>query len=150
MPVAGIDQVRGNFKVLMEQTQGEKTERAVTEMLMLGGAYASELTPFDSGELLRSQGRQAQQTAAGWKGVVYYGLRYAPNVNDAPGKLRGLPRAHFGKTRAGVEFGGGSGNGKYWDAMDGTNTAEPNFLVKGMEKMATEAPAILKQIYETN
>lgn len=147
MSVTGIDQVRGRFKLLMEQAQGEKTERAITEMLILGGQYSSELTPVDTGNLLRSQGRKVWPTADGMAGAVYYGFKYAGYIHDLPGKLKGLPRGHFGKTRAGVEFGGGSLNGRYWDGPGGDNTAEPKFLVKGMEKMQEEAPAILKKIY---
>jgi len=150
MSVTGIDQVRGRFKLLMEKASGEMTERAITEMVVLGGQYASDITPYDSNYLLQSQGRKTWPTATGWAGSVYYGAKYAPAVHDAPGKLRGLPRAHFGRTRAGEEFGGGTLRGRYWDAMDGTNTAEPGFLVKGMVQMTAEAPAILKKIYSVD
>jgi hypothetical protein len=150
MPVTGIDQVRGNFKILMDNAKGEMTERAITEMVVLGGQFASELTPFDEGNLLRSQGRKVWPTEAGMSGAVYYGFKYAPHVHDMPGKLRGMPRGHFGRTAAGKDFGGGSLRGKYWDAMDGSNTAEPGFLVKGMVQMTAEAPAILKKIYSVD
>jgi hypothetical protein len=150
MPVTGIDQVRGRFKLLMEQAQGEKTERAITEMLILGGQYSSELTPYQEGNLLRTQGRKVWPTTEGMSGAVYYGFKYAGYIHDLPGTLKGLPRGHFGKTRAGVEFGGGNLKGRYWDAMDGTNTAEPGFLVKGMVQMTAEAPAILKKIYSVD
>jgi len=150
LPVTGIDQVRGRFKLLMEQAQGEKTQKAVTEMIVLGGQYANDYTPFQTGNLLRSQGRKDWQTESGWAGAVYYGFKYAGYIHDLTAKLRGLPRAHFGKTKEGVEFGGGNLEGKYWDAMDGSNTAEPGFLVKGMVQMAAEAPAILKKIYSVD
>ncbi len=150
MPVTGIDQVRGRFKLLVEQAKGEKTERAITEMVILGGQLASELTPFDEGNLLRSQGRKVWPTAEGMSGAVYYGFKYAGYIHDLSGKLKGLPRGHFGKTREGKQFGGGSLRGNYWDAMDGSNTAEPGFLVKGMEKMTQDAPAILKKIYSVD
>lgn len=150
MPVTGIDQVRGRFNLLMEQAQGEKTERAITEMLILGGQYSSELTPVDTGNLLRSQGRKVWPTAEGMAGAVYYGFKYAGVIHDLPGKLKGLPRGHFGKTRAGEEFGGGSLQGRYWDGLGGENTAEPKFLVKGMVQMTAEAPAILKKIYSVD
>lgn len=37
-------------------------------------------------------------------------------------KLKGQPRSHFGKTKSGEEFGGGTGKGNYWDS------GEPKFL----------------------
>jgi hypothetical protein len=150
MPVTGIDQVRGRFKLMMERASGEMTERALTEMITIGGFYASELTPVDTGNLLRSQGRKVWPTAEGMAGAVYYGFKYAGYIHDLPGKLKGLPRAHFGKTRAGTDFGGGSLQGRYWDGMGGDNTAEPKFLVKGMVQMTAEAPAILKKIYSVD
>jgi hypothetical protein len=47
--------------------------------------------------------------------VVGYTANYAVQVHEAPMTLKGKPRAHFGKTKKGVAFGGGTGKGRYWD-----------------------------------
>lgn len=58
-----------------------------------------------------------------------YYAHYALNVHEmVEQKLKGRPRAHFGTTREGVDFGGGTGKGTYWD------TGEPKFL----ESVVTE------------
>lgn len=144
--------------MLMQKASGEMTERAITEMLVIGGQNASHLTPVDTGNLINSQGRKVWPTPEGMSGAVYYGFKYAGYIHDLPGKLKGLPRAHFGKTgnqsevgpQKVKEFGGGSLRGRYWDSLGGENTGEPKFLVKGMEEMAKEAPAILKKIYSVD
>ncbi len=126
----------------MEQAKGTETEKAITEMLIVGGANASTLTPIDSSNLINSQGRKTWDTGTGKAGAVYYGAKYAGAVHEMSGKLKGQPRAHFGVTRAGQEFGGGTGTGNYWDP-----DAEPKFLTKGMEQMAKDAQTILKKHY---
>jgi hypothetical protein len=153
MPVTGIDQVKGRLKLIMDQAKGAQTEAAVTEMLIIGGSMASELTPVDTNFLLNSQGRKTQPTPTGFEGAVYYGAKYAGWVHEMSGKLKGQPRAHFGVTsnhskvgpQMPTEFGGGTKTGNYWDP-----DAEPHFLTKGMEKMAKEAPNILKKHYAVN
>lgn len=140
--VKGLDSVVGKLKLVLDAAKNEKTEKAITEMLYLGGSFASELTPIDQGNLIRTQGRQTWNNPTGWAGAVFYKANYAGWVNSMSGKLKGKPRAHFGKTRAGIKFGGGSHSGNYWDP-----DAEPHFLEKGMEKMAAQAPEILKKIY---
>jgi len=49
-----------------------------------------------------------------------------PPFRTASGKLKCQPRAHFGTTKDGKQFGGGTGVGRYWDP-----SAEPVFLTKG-------------------
>jgi len=56
------------------------------------------------------------------------------------GKLKGLPRTHFGKTRAGQEFGGGTGKGNYWDPH-----GEPQFLTKGFEETRDQIDAVVRK-----
>lgn len=57
-----------------------------------------------------------------------------------PGKLKGQPRAHFGKTRDGTEFGGGTGKGNYWDPH-----GEPQFLKKGFDEERDAIDAVIKK-----
>jgi hypothetical protein len=142
MPVVGLDQVVGRLKLTLETAKEEKTEKAITLMLISGGASASSLTPVDSSFLINSQHRKTWTTDLGYAGAVYYEAFYAAWVHEMPGKLKGQPRANFGKTGAGVEFGGGSLSGNYWDP-----DAEPHFLKLGMEEMAGDAEAILKSVY---
>ena len=67
-----------------------------------------------------------------------------------PGTLKGQPREHFGKTnnlsdfgpKQVIEFGGGTGKGKYWDP-----NAEPEFLRKAFED-PNNADDIYKEIVE--
>lgn len=145
MPVTGLDKVVGNLKLALENAKTEKTEKAITMMLISGGANASALTPIDSSFLINSQHRKTWDTDLGYAGAVYYEAFYAPFVHEMSGKLKGQPRDDFGKTGSGVAFGGGSKTGNYWDP-----DAEPQFLKKGMEIMGTEAEAILKSVYSVN
>lgn len=142
MGVKGLDQVVGRLKLTLENAKNEKTEAAINEMLIIGGGYAQDLTPRDVGNLINSMGRITYAGPKGWAGSLYYGASYAGYVNSASGKLKGQPRAHFGSTRAGKEFGGGSLSGRYWDP-----DAEPHFLEKGMQEMAKDVQTILKKHY---
>lgn len=143
MSVEGLDQVVGRLRVVIDGIKNEKTERAVTALLITGGAHSSELTPIDSSNMINSQFRKTWDTGRGVEGAVYYEAPYAGWVHEMPGVLKGLPRRHFGRTSEGVDFGGGTLTGNYWDPA-----GEPQFLKKGMEAMAKEAPDILKAIYE--
>ncbi len=152
MSVVGIENVVSRFKLTLEQIQGEKTEGAITEMLIIGGFNAHSLTPIDSNFLYNSQGRETAATPTGWTGALYYGAKYAGWVNKMSGKLKGKPRQDFGVTSNRSEFGpqkpkafgGGTHMGNYWDPA-----AEPHFLEKGMQQMAKEnAEAIFKKHYQ--
>ena len=102
---------------------------------------SQKLAPVDSGNL-RASGyvRSASKTKTPEKGftgegempndkvpavgveIGYYAF-YAFNVHEMIGqKLKGKPRENFAKTKEGVDFGGGSGKGTYWD------TGQPKFL----------------------
>ena len=142
--VEGVEQVRERLKAKLRQVAGETTEKAVTALLITGKTYSFELTPVDSSVLINSQYVKTWKTDLGWSGAVYYEAPYAAAVHDMPGTLKGLPRANFGRTADGVEFGGGTGSGNYWDP-----DAEPQFLRKGMEAMGQEATVILRSIYES-
>lgn len=125
--------VRNNFKKLVADIVGPMSEKTITQALIVGGMYADLLTPIDTGNLLRSRFREVTKSGNGWVGRYGYTAAYAAAVHGMPGKLDGQPRAHFGKTKAGQEFGGGTGNGNYWDP-----NAEPEFLTKGFERDGLE------------
>ncbi|HCL5283985.1 TPA: hypothetical protein N2G45_002890 [Salmonella enterica] len=141
MATKGIKQVRENFKKLTDKITGSMTEQTIMAILIEGGTAAAAITPRDTSTLVNSMYRKITPLPKGMMGRVGYAASYALWVNDAPGKLKGQPRAHFGKTRAGAEFGGGTGKGEYWDPH-----AEPGFLKKGFERDAM--PAIKKIIRE--
>ena len=128
MPVTGLDQVVGSLKLQMNKAKGELTNKAITEMLIIGAENAATITPIDTSTLINSQGRQLWTTDTGQAGAVYYGAKYAKWVHNATGALRGKLRANK--------------NGRYWDPG-----GEPQFLKKGMEEMAQDAGAILKKYY---
>ena len=131
MPVKGIERVKRGFRIAVKEIGEGKTERAVYETLSQGSAMAAQMTPIDSSNLVNSQyAPQIDVKEGKVSGSVGYTASYAAAVHEASGKLKGKPRADFGKTRAGVAFGGGTGNGNYWDP-----NAEPEFLTKGFDQI---------------
>lgn len=143
MPVKGIERVKRGFRIAVKEIGEGKTERAVYETLSQGSAMAAQMTPIDSSNLVNSQyAPQIDVKEGKVSGSVGYTASYAAAVHEASGKLKGKPRADFGTTRAGVGFGGGTGNGNYWDP-----NAEPEFLSKGFDQIKGAVPAILKRIY---
>lgn len=143
MSVKGIQRVKTRFKAVVSEIDGPRTEKALHMILSEGAALAKTMTPMDTGNLLNSQTRpEIRQSGGKSIGTVSYTARYAAAVHSAPGKLKGQPRADFGRTGAGVAFGGGTGKGNYWDPH-----AEPGFLTKGFEEIKPAIPAILKAAY---
>lgn len=143
MAIQGIDRVRRNLRVAVENIAGGVSERAVYEVLSQGATKAQTMTPIDTSTLVDSQ--TAPQITVGPNGVegsVGYTAAYAAAVHDAPGTLAGQPRADFGKTADGTAFGGGTGVGNYWDP-----NAEPEFLTKGFDQIESAIPSILRRIY---
>lgn len=140
MPVRNIQRVKLNLKKAFEDIEGKKTQAAIYSVLSKGQSMAALMVPIDTGFLLNSAFGPVMVGPA--HGRVGYAAEYAKWVHDAPGKLKGQPRAHFGKTRAGVEFGGGTQKGNYWDPA-----AEPQFLAKGFAQIMPQVPNILKAVY---
>lgn len=125
--VTGIDEA--NDKLTAElRKMGRLSERFVTKSLISISAQTLPMIPIDTGFLVNSEYRKVKEFLGGYEGEIGYGAFYAPYVHDAPGTLKGQPRADFGKTREGISFGGGTGQGEYW-GPDG----EPGFLAKGVE-----------------
>lgn len=143
MAVKGIERVKRNYKMVIRNIDQTRTEEAVFTVLSQGATYAQQLTPMDTGTLSDSQYEpQIEQQAGRTIGQVGFTAAYAAAVHNAPGILKGLPRADFGKTRAGVGFGGGSHQGTYWSP-----DAEPKFLEKGFAKVKPLVPEILEDKY---
>lgn len=137
MPVKNMGPVRSKLKAVFENIAQEMTEATVTEILIIGGGYADALTPMDLGTLVNSRYRVVEKAADGWTGRYGYTAKYAAAVHGMSGKLKGQPRADFGRTSNRSEFGpkiseafgGGSQTGNYWDP-----SGEPQWLVKGFER----------------
>lgn len=129
MPVRGLESAIKRTNEISRDIAEVRAERGVTAALITGQAFASMLTPVDTSFLINSQYRSVKTDKGKVIGAVGYTALYASAVHEASGKLKGQPRGHFGTTRAGVEFGGGTGVGRYWDPA-----AEPGFLTKGFEE----------------
>jgi len=143
MPVKGIKRVKTNFRLKVKDIAENKTRSAVYAILLQGSAIAATMTPIDTSYLINSAyGPLLKNVKFGIMGEVGYSAAYAYAVHEAPGKLKGKKREDFGKTQAGVSFGGGTGVGYYWEP-----NAEPKFLQKGFEELKPSIPAILKAIY---
>lgn len=142
MPVKGLSQAM-TFTDAVVATVAIKAERAVTSGLAVGAAFAAMLTPVDTSFLINSQIRRVTRSGDVITGTLMYTAHYAAAVNSASGKLKGKPRAHFGKTREGVEFGGGTGKGKYWDPK-----AEPGFITKGFQNNLEKIDRAMRKAFE--
>lgn len=142
MPVKGLQSALRNTDALIDSIASIRAERAVVVATSIGGAFATMLTPIDTSTLANSQFRRVTVNGNKVVGVVGYTARYALWVHESSGKLKGQDRAHFGKTREGREFGGGTGRGKYWDPK-----AEPKFLKKGFENNREAIDAAVKKAF---
>src|SRR6478736_5557506 len=133
MPVKNnsLNKVRAKLKGIIDDIGNNKSQKAITAALIVGGGHANVMTPMDTGNLVNSQFRAVEKSGKGWHGRMGYTANYAAAVHAMKGKLKGQPRAHFGKTgnqsSAGPQmpkaFGGGTGQGNYWDPQ-----GEPQFL----------------------
>lgn len=129
MPTKGIERVRTNLKLKLQEIDGSRTDAAVYAVLSQGAAMASVMTPIDTSNLVNSQyAPQIGHVPGRTTGTVGYTASYASAVHDAPGTLAGKPRMN--------------GNGNYWDP-----NAEPGFLTKGFEQIKPDVPRILKAVY---
>lgn len=151
MTVKGIERVKAGFAEIAADIDGNKTDAAVYAILSEGAAISQTMVPIDSSNLANSQyAPEIQHKKGKTTGYTGYTAEYAGWVHEMPGTLKGLPRAHFGKTgnqsafgpQQVVEFGGGSLTGNYWDP-----DAEPQWLTKGFNELAPQIPAILERMY---
>ncbi|NUL36639.1 HK97 gp10 family phage protein [Kosakonia sacchari] len=138
--VKGVTQAVHNLNSIIDDVQGRKAFRALQSALLLIGARAAYYTPIDTSTLINSQFRDVDINGTRITGRIGYSAKYAVYVHAMPGKLKGQPRAHFGKTRAGEQFGGGTGKGKYWDPH-----AEPQFLTRGANEERDAVTAVMRK-----
>lgn len=124
MPVRGVQEVRRNLKALIRHVDEVKIPRTLTEVLIIAEGYSALMTPVDTSNLINSRYRTLDKVRGGWVGRIGYTAAYAAAVHNASGKLKGQPREDWG-----AGFGGGTGNGNYWDP-----DAEPEFLRKAFEE----------------
>lgn len=138
--VKGISQAKKNLDSIISDVRGRKVVRALQSAMILIGARAAYYTPIDTSTLVNSQFREINANGVMITGRIGYTANYAAYVHEASGKLKGQPRAHFGKTRAGKEFGGGTGTGNYWDPH-----GEPQFLTKGANEERESVDAVIRK-----
>ena len=124
--------VSKSYNKLIGKIAGVTSEKAVTEIAIVGQANAAAITPDDTSNLINSKFRTTKKTSTGWMATVGYTAEYAFFVHEAKGVLLG----------AGVSRGKGRGN--VWDPG-----AEPQFLRKGFERDgAAEIQQIIKRSYK--
>ncbi|MEN0580862.1 HK97 gp10 family phage protein [Phytobacter palmae] len=138
--VKGIQQAKDNLNRIIDDIKGRKVVRGIQSALLIVGAQAAIYTPVDTSTLLNSQFREIMLNGTRITGRVGYSANYAAYVHAMPGKLKGQPRAHFGKTREGQEFGGGTGTGNYWDPH-----GEPQFLTKAANETRDQIDAVMRK-----
>jgi hypothetical protein len=131
MPAKGIEQVRGNLKKIFADIENNKAKKAAFVAVTVGGGIADVHTPMDTGNLLNSRFKVIEKSTKGWTARYGYTANYAAAVHSFTGKLKGQPRATFGKTgnqsqfgpQMPKDFGGGTGQGNYWGPQ-----GEPHWL----------------------
>ena len=57
MPVKGIKRVQMNTHKVLAEIAGPRTERVLTEVMIVGSSHAALLTPIDTSTLINSQYR---------------------------------------------------------------------------------------------
>lgn len=143
MPTRGGKNVRRNMRRLVREIRGPITNRAMTEILIAGEAYAAALTPIDTSNLINSRYRQVTNTQSGTRGIVGYTADYALYVHEAPGTLKGQPRDSVSSFSAsGGRTGFASNSGRFWEP-----NGEPQFLMKGFQQAKPEIREILRRNY---
>jgi len=148
MPIRNANIVKIKLRQKLDDVAKTKTQAAIYAVLSQGQAMAALMVPIDTSFLLNSAFGPVM--VGDGHGRVGYAAEYAKWVHDAPGKLKGQPRADFGRTSnhsdAGPKvpkaFGGGTGVGTYWSPA-----GEPQFLAKGFAQITPHIPAILKAVY---
>ncbi|EPC4018165.1 HK97 gp10 family phage protein [Enterobacter kobei] len=136
--VKGVSQAKKHLKDVINDVKGRKVIRALQSAMILIGARAAYYTPIDTSTLINSQFREIDAGGVFITGRIGYSANYAVYVHEASGKLKGQQRAHFGTTRAGQQFGGGTGTGNYWDPH-----GEPQFLTKGANDERDNLDAVM-------
>jgi len=119
MPVKGLKEVRQSIRKAFVDISGSRAEKTLTEVLQTAAAFAANMTPIDTSNLVNSQYRKINAYGTRVVGAIGYTAAYAAAVHDKPGTLLGTntPRSKSDPSR-----------GNVWD-KDG----EPEFLRKAFE-----------------
>lgn len=137
--LTGLKEAIRRTEKIVGEISAVKAIRAIKAANYIIRTESATMTPIDTSTLINSQFDTIETKGARITGKIGYSAKYALYVHNASGKLKGKPRAHFGKTREGVEFGGGTLNGKYWDPH-----AEPKFLLKAAKNAKPLIDKIIK------
>ncbi|EPO2453718.1 HK97 gp10 family phage protein [Providencia rettgeri] len=137
--VRGINECRRNTQAFVGDVE-RRAARAAMAGTYIIALRAATYTPIDTSTLINSQFRELIVKGSLITGRIGYSANYAVYVHNASGRLKGQPRADFGKTRDGVSFGGGTGNGNYWDP-----NAKPKFLQSAAEEERREVNEAIKR-----
>lgn len=133
MPVRGLKEVRQSIRKAFVDISGPRAEKTLTEVLQTAAAFAANMTPIDTSNLINSQYRKISAYGTRVVGAIGYTAAYAAAVHDAPGTLLGTntPRSASDPSR-----------GNVWD-KDG----EPEFLRKAFEDSDARAAidAVIKR-----
>lgn len=65
MPVKGLKRVQMNTRKVLAEIAGPRTERVLTEVMIVGSSHAALLTPIDTSTLINSQYRKLEPCQAG-------------------------------------------------------------------------------------
>lgn len=147
MPIRGLKEARQRTREVFKLV-GEKASRTMVEVLIAGRSYTLMLTPIDSSTLVNSAFIDVRTRKNGVSGRFGFTAAYAAAVHGMPGTLKGQPRGDFGRTgnqsdvgpQMPRSFGGGTGNGNYWDP-----DAEPEFVRKGFEDNRRQLDAVVQR-----
>ena len=123
--VTGLDEVLRNLNEEVTQIEGDTRSGLISAARFIK-LEAMSRAPEDTGNLKDTAFNKIGDSRTGPFETIGFTALYAPAVHESKEKLKGEPRAHFGRTREGVEFGGGSGTGHYWDK------GESHFLEKAL------------------
>lgn len=129
MAVKGIKEVRQKLKKITEEIGGSKAERAVAEVLIVGGGGALVRAPIAIGNLINSLFREVKKTGDHVTGRLGFGAEYAVFVHEAKGVLMGTNTPRWPKS-----------DGVVWGP-----DAEPEFLTKGFEEHLSDIERVIKR-----
>lgn len=138
--VSGLNEVIKRLNAEIKKIKNG-SEQGLVKAGLLVRRESQLKTPVDTGNLKASAYTDPQRTSRGMIVEIGYTSEYAPWVHEMPGKLKGQPRASFGATSAGKEFGGGTGKGFYWDPQ---GKAEPYFLKKALVESEPKILGLIK------
>ncbi|HCO8614343.1 TPA: HK97 gp10 family phage protein [Escherichia coli] len=125
---AVIEQIKRELREQIKEISKDAATAAY-EIAITAEGYAVADTPRDTGTLINGYYINIDENPDGAHATLGNTERYAYWVHEMPGILKGQPREHFGKTREGVAFGGGTEKGCYWDP-----DARPKFLELALDE----------------